>query len=122
MKFTQALTVKLLQIIGNPLAFELINRIRGNSINPADAKGMASAAVANTYVVTFNPPITSLVKYDYIYVDFASTNTGPATLNPDGLGAYPIYKQGSVELAAADIDINVIYPLISTGTSWQITL
>ncbi|KKK83396.1 hypothetical protein LCGC14_2793800 [marine sediment metagenome] len=122
MKFSPSLTKRLVEVLGTREGYELINRIRGNSINPADAKGRATAAVANTYVGTFNPPLTSLVKYDHIYVDFASTNTGAATLNTDGLGAYSIYKQGNVELAAADIDINVIYSLIFAGASWQITL
>lgn len=122
MKFSPALTKKVLQVLGNDIGYELINRIRSNSISPVDAVGRASAAVANTYIVTFNPPITNLVKYDRFYVDFATTNTSTITINPDGYGAIDVKKEGQYGLAAADIQADQIYLILYDGTNFQISL
>lgn len=120
MKFSPALIKKVLQLLGITIGHELLDRIISNSISPVDAVGQATGT--DTYVVTFNPPITNLAKYDRFYVDFLITNTGVSTLNPDGLGAIDIKKEGIYGLAATDIQVGQIYLLLYDGTNFQISL
>ncbi len=47
-------------------------------------------------------------------------NTGATTLNVNGLGTRPIYKNGSIALAANDIAAGQIVTVICDGTNFQI--
>jgi len=102
--------VTITSLVSSPI----YNRIKGF--------GTASAAVANTYVVVLSPVVTSLSIGDIILVTFATTNSGPITLDPIAGTAYSVKKQGTVALAAVDIDTTVIYQLLYDGTNLQITL
>lgn len=120
MNFSKGLTEKILQLLGSVFGHELLNRVKANSVSPVDATGTATGIDA--YVITFNPPITNLKKFDRFYVDFEDTNTGVATLDTDGIGAISLKKQGKYGLAPADIKTTLIYEIFYDGTNFQINI
>ncbi len=58
---------------------------------------------ANTYVVTLTPSITTYTDGMPVLFKANASNTGISTLNVNGIGAVPIYKDKSTELEADDI-------------------
>lgn len=85
-----------------------------------DAAFFAVATGTNTYAATFSPAITTFVTGLKIYVAFTNANTGPATLNPNTLGAKTIVKNGSTAVATGDILANQILCLVYDGANFQI--
>jgi hypothetical protein len=54
-----------------------------------------------------------------LYVQVGNTNTGAATINVAGLGAVPI-TQGGGALGAGVLVAGALYPLVYTGSAWQL--
>lgn len=71
--------------------------------------GLASTGSANSYAVTTVRVVTSLVAGLTIRWRPNHTNTGPATLNVNALGARPIRKHFSTDMATADLQAGGSY-------------
>lgn len=72
------------------------------------------------YVVALSPAPASLSAGLMIVVRFNTSNTGPATINVNGLGAKAIKKYGNQDLATGDIIAGQISILIYDGTNFQL--
>lgn len=78
---------------------------------------------ANAYVASFTPAVASLVAGLAVKVVANFTNTGPATLNINGLGAIAIKVIGPAGLAnlvSGEIVSGCAYDLVYNGTSLQL--
>ncbi len=85
--------------------------------------GYGVAAGTDTYTLTLNPAIGSYRAGLPLEVKFTHPNTGPATLNVDGLGAKVIKKIVNGVLAdvdAGDLAIYKVYILIYDGAYFQV--
>ncbi|WP_049753993.1 hypothetical protein [Anoxybacillus flavithermus] len=83
--------------------------------HPAYAVASGSA---NTYTVTLNPAPTSYVEGMAIAVKINVDNTGPATINVNGLGAKAIKKPNGNDVAAGNLKAGSIYTLRYNGTNF----
>lgn len=81
----------------------------------------ASSTGNDTYVVSLTPPLTAYNDGLVVNIKVDVGNTGPATLNIDGLGAIAINKLNDQALITGDIEANQIISLVynSTGPKFQ---
>jgi hypothetical protein len=80
--------------------------IPGNRTLAGTMNAGLSTGTATAYVLTLDPPITAYVLEQFFAFRAHVTNTGPATLNVNGVGARPLRKwKGGVlqDLAAGDL-------------------
>ena len=75
---------------------------------------------ANALTTTLAPAPNTLTPGMVIRIKIASTNTGPATLNANGLGAVAIINSIGGALAYGDLPANSIAEIFYTGTSWML--
>lgn len=75
-----------------------------------------AGGTANAITASLSPAPASLVAGLTIRLKIATNNTGPATLNLNGLGAVPIVSSTGKALVEGDL-VGVV-TLIYTGTSW----
>ena len=81
---------------------------------------ISTAAGTDTYTVSLDPTVTAHVTNQIHYIKFTNANTGAATLNPDGVGAKSIKKNGTVALENGDIATDQIVQLIYDGADYQL--
>jgi len=74
----------------------------------------------NAYAATVVPTPPALLTGMGIYIKAATTNTGAATFNLNGLGNIAIHRANGFALAAGDIQAGQIVSLQFDGTFWQI--
>ncbi|MRN48110.1 DUF2793 domain-containing protein, partial [Brucella sp. 10RB9212] len=89
--------------------------VQGSQWSYAVAGGSANALTA-----TLSPIPQSLAVGMAIRVKIAQTNSGPATLNVNGLGAKPIRKADGGATEALDLLSGAIVELNYDGAAWQI--
>jgi hypothetical protein len=79
-----------------------------------------SGGSSNAYTVTYSPaPSAWAVGQPYcFYTNFS--NTSSATVNPNGLGAKPLTKNGTTNLANGDLGSSVEVQCIYDGTNCEI--
>lgn len=75
---------------------------------------------ANAYVATLSPVPTSYANGMPIRLKANFTNTGAATVNVNSLGAKTIKKNGTVDLAAGDIQSGQLFEVAYDGTYLQL--
>ena len=76
---------------------------------------------SNAYVVAATPTITSYGSGGYgLLIKASFTNTGPATINVDAVGAKAIQKPDGSALGSGDITSGGIYHLTYDGTQFQL--
>jgi len=97
------------------------NRIEGNIdiLGKYDrAPGYGTATGTNTKTITLDPAPTSY--YDGLCFAFknATQNTGPVTINVNGLGARPIKKPNGNDIAAGNLKAGSIYTVRYNGTNF----
>lgn len=80
----------------------------------------ADSGVANAYVTTLAPALTSLQTGEIIEFSTTLANTTASTINVNGLGVKNIDKFGTNALASGDIKSGVMYVLLWDGTEWQL--
>ncbi len=88
-----------------------------------NAEKYAATATGNdTYVITLSPAPTSLVNGMTVIFKADVANTGPATINVNGLGAISIVTGLSTALTTGDILANQVCVLVynSTGTVFEL--
>lgn len=76
---------------------------------------------ANAMVVSAMPALTSYTPYVVVQAKVAATNTGPATINVNALGAKTITRADGSPLKAADMIAGELVTLLYDGTNFQIS-
>jgi len=79
----------------------------------------ADSGAGNAYVVALTPALPAYVAGFPIWFKVANTNTGPATLNVNGLGTVPIKKNGVAEMSPGEIVGGAIVCVVYDGVSFQ---
>jgi hypothetical protein len=74
----------------------------------------------NAYILNFAAPYTSYVDGTVIYWIPANTNTGPSTINVNGLGVVNLVNQGGSALTAGQIFANQIAVIMYKGGSFYL--
>jgi hypothetical protein len=82
--------------------------------------GGTDTGSVNAYVLTFAAPFTSYVDGTVIYWLPSHTNTGPSTLNVNGLGVLSIVDQNGNALVSGAIVTNQITGVILSGGQWRL--
>lgn len=77
-----------------------------------------STSGTDTYTATPNPSLTSYNTNEAIVLNFSNKNTGPSTINLNGLGAKNIYKNINTPVEAGDLYGETM--LVYDGTNFQI--
>lgn len=96
-----------------------IQGIQGIQGEPGPGTYYGAASGTNTYVSTITE-VESLFEGLGVRVKFINANTGPATLNINGLGAKAIVKSNGNALAAGNIKAGQICHLAYGGTNFQL--
>lgn len=77
--------------------------------------------VANAYILSFDAGFSSLTNGIILYWIASNTNTGPSTLNVNGLGAIPIINQSGSTLGAGQITAGGVVSVIYYNGNWLLT-
>jgi hypothetical protein len=82
---------------------------------------LVDTGAVNAIVVTLPVAPASLADLEGIalYIQVGNTNTGASVLDVNGLGAIAI-TQGGAPLAAGALVAGALYPLVYTGSVWQL--
>ncbi|MCE5274869.1 MAG: tail fiber protein [Deltaproteobacteria bacterium] len=110
--------------LGTRVTAAFLNAINNHRHTGADEDGhgaldyAAATGSANVYAVTLSPALSAYVTGMPISFLANFTNTGPATLNVNGLGAKSI-QHHSLALDAGDIQGGQIATVIYDGTGFQ---
>lgn len=97
------------------------NRIEGNidilgRLDRTSAYGVATGT--NNYAVTLNPNPLTYYEGMCIAVKIPNQNTGPSTLNVNGLGAKPIRKQNGSAVSSGNLKAGIIYTMRYDGINF----
>jgi hypothetical protein len=93
--------------------------------------GGVDTGSANNYILTFSTPFTSYTNGEVIYFIPSFTNSGPSTLNVNGLGVIPIVNINGTPLGAGQITAgqttqvmyyNGSFQLLSIGSFTGVTI
>jgi hypothetical protein len=74
----------------------------------------------NALSVALDPMLQGYLQGLILRVKVGSTNTGPVTINVNGLGARPIKRANGADLVAGDIVAGGIANIVDDGTNFQI--
>ena len=88
--------------------------VRDSSYNYAFTTGSG-----NVYAITLSPAPSSYAAGIVVNLKANHTNTGPSTLNVNGLGAKSILKNKDYELEKNDIKANGVYSVMYDGANFQ---
>lgn len=81
----------------------------------------ATSGSANALIASLTPVPSSLTEGMEVRLKISTSNTGPASLNLNGLGAVPIVTMLGATLAAGDLPQGAIVSLSYVGTSWVLS-
>lgn len=76
--------------------------------------------VADAVAISFTPAITAYSTKALVAAKIKATNTGPATINIDGIGATTIKKHGTEALEAGDLVAGKVSLFAYDGTNFQL--
>jgi hypothetical protein len=80
--------------------------------------GGVDTGIANAYVLDFTANFTSYTDGIVIYWLPSNTNTGPSTINVNGLGPVALVNQDGSALAAGQVQANQIAQILYKGTGF----
>lgn len=80
-----------------------------------------TSAGTNTYTLTYGVTPNAYLQGDPYCFVVGATNTGPATLNVNALGAKAITKNGAVALSGGEMLIGAVVTCLFDGTQFQLT-
>jgi hypothetical protein len=80
----------------------------------------ADGGSTDAYEVTMSPAVEALTTGLTIIVKFNTLNTGPATIDVNGLGVTDIKKYGNQALVTGDIIAGQVSILVFDGTNFQL--
>jgi hypothetical protein len=83
--------------------------------------GGTDTGIANAYVLNFSANFTTLTNGIIVYFIAANTNTGPSTLNVNGLGVITILNQGGNPLGSGQIVSGSVTSVIYYNGNWLLT-
>lgn len=113
-------------ILGTVVTAALLNALNNHRHTGQDIDGdgaldyAVATGSANAYAITLSPALGAYISGMPIIFKANHTNTGPATLNVNGLGAKSLLKYGNNALAANNIKNGQIVIGIYDGTAIQI--
>lgn len=81
---------------------------------------LVTATGTDTYVIDYDNDYTEYTAGDKFFVKFTNGNTGPATLNINGVGAVAIKKNASESLVLGDIASGQISMVTYDGDNFQV--
>lgn len=81
---------------------------------------ISASGTANALTASLTPVPSSIAAGMTIRLKIANTNTGPATLNVNGLGAVAIINNAGSPLAYGDLPANSLMQLFYTGDVWML--
>lgn len=112
--------LKVIEVAGfeaNDAAWDLLAKaIQSQRMNYAQADGTANALTA-----TLAPGPAEISEGFVVRIAIAVTNTGPATLNTNGLGARTIKTMMGSDLKAGDLPAGSIVTLTASDAAWLVT-
>ncbi len=79
----------------------------------------ADAGSTDAYAITSTVPIAAYVTGKRFTFKANTANTGPATLNVDGLGALAITREYNIPLTTGDIKANQLVEVVYDGSAFQ---
>ena len=82
---------------------------------------LSSVAGTNTITGSLTPALTAYVAGQTFRFTAAGDNTGPATININGLGAKAITKSGTTALTLGDIVSGAVVQVTYDGTNFQLS-
>jgi microcystin-dependent protein len=95
----------------------------GSAINDS-ASGWVNAALdtgsTNSYIVTLNPPATQYSNGFYLAMLPLNQNTGPSSINVNGLGNIPILKADGSALTPQSMVPGTIYEMVVINSAFRI--
>lgn len=102
-------------------SFEVLD-LAPNSVQYQTGNSGNAGGTANAITVTLSPAPTSqaILLGVPIRVKIATVNTGPATLNPNGIGAQPIVTASGVALGGNELQPNLYTEFMWTGSAYKI--
>lgn len=109
------------QVVGissNPTSYNQavnVDVIESNKLKFAEATGNGNNLIANLPIAP-----TSYIEGMSVYILTNNTNTGNMTININGLGIVPIYKNVSQEIEPNQVVVGQIIHLIYDGTAFQL--
>lgn len=92
-----------------------MSKLRSDNINSGSLYGVAAGTDTYTLAIT---GFGRLRIGKTVIATVTNANTGEATLNVSGTGAFAIRKKGAA-LSANDIDAGGTYIFVYDGTYWQ---
>lgn len=95
--------------------------VNSTHVTPGPIAYIATGGSSNAYTATLSPAPASLGSGLWCCLKANHTNTGPSTLNLNGLGIKTIVKQGNQPLVAGDIVSGQLVWVTYDGTNWQVT-
>jgi hypothetical protein len=112
---------------------EIVNFVKSSAMVPTDAdlfqltraarhqwvNFCVDTGSANALSVALTPPLTAYAQGVPLRVLVKTTNTGPTTINVNGLGNRPVVRSNGSALAADDLRANMIALLVDDGTRFQ---
>jgi hypothetical protein len=90
-------------------------------VNATVAIGDQIAFSTNGIVASIFPPPAALVPGLGCEIKLAGTNTGPTTLNLNGLGAVAIHRATGAAVAAGDLPSGMVCYFVYDGSFWQVS-
>jgi hypothetical protein len=92
----------------------------GRSVQGGKLNYIIDTGTANQYSVNANPPLLAYTAGNHWLLKIGSTNTGPSTLNINGLGARAMVYGNGDQLSAGDLAAGGIVELYDDGTRLQV--
>jgi len=100
-----------------------VNAVLGNaemgSVKIDNQNFAADAEASDTYVITLSPIPAAYMTGEVFLFTANTANTGPASLNVNGLGAKTILKLHDLELSTGDIESGQAVMVFYDGTNFQ---
>lgn len=78
------------------------------------------SGIANAYVASLTPTLTTYAAGNNFYIKIANTNTSASTININSLGAKSIKLTSGSDPNAGDLAANMVAELIYDGTNFQL--
>ena len=102
------------QLTAIKAAFDLLPSV--NDLNRGMLTYAADSGTSNTYVVSMPTTIVEYATGMEFRVFIGNTNTGPSTLNVDGLGARAIKRIDGSDVEATDLSAGDVHDFVYNGT------
>jgi len=113
-------------ILGTVVTAEFLNAANKHHHTGKDVDGegalpyAADTGEADAYAIALDPALSEYITGMPICFKAANTNTGPSTLNVNGIGAITIKKNVNEALVAGDIAANQLVAVIHDGANFQL--